>query len=38
MLTDTDPHVRAQVTLHAVLGARPRLAELAPDAQALLAG
>jgi len=38
VLTDTDPRVRAQVNLHAVLGSLPRLAELAPDAQALLAG
>jgi len=38
VLTDTDPRVRAQVNLHAVLGSLPRLAELAPDAQAFLAG
>lgn len=38
MLTETDDRVLAAVNLHAVLAALPRLAELAPDARALLAG
>lgn len=38
MLTDTDPRVLASINLHAVFGALPRLAELVPDAAALLAG
>ncbi|GAA4626461.1 hypothetical protein [Cellulomonas oligotrophica] len=38
MLTDLDPRVSAHVNAHAVLGAIPALVDLAPDAQALLAG
>ncbi len=36
MLTDLDERVLASVNLHAVLGALPRLAEVSPDARALL--
>lgn len=38
MLTEIDERVRAAVTLHAVLGALPRLIELDPEAAALLTG
>lgn len=37
MLTDIDERVLASVNLHAVFGALPRLAELAPEARGLLA-
>ncbi|MCU1404518.1 MAG: hypothetical protein JWQ43_821 [Glaciihabitans sp.] len=36
MLIDTDPLVRARVNLTAILGALPRLAELSPEARAIL--
>ncbi|RMI14442.1 hypothetical protein [Cellulomonas triticagri] len=38
MLTETDPRVLAEINLRAVLGALPRLVDLAPDARTLLAG
>lgn len=38
MLTETDERVRAAINLHAVLGALPRLAELAPEARGILSG
>jgi hypothetical protein len=38
VLTEIDDRVLAAVNLHAVLGALPRLAELAPEAAPLLAG
>ncbi|MFG6504336.1 hypothetical protein [Microbacterium sp. P05] len=38
MLTETDQKVLASINLHAVFGALPRLAELAPEARELLAG
>lgn len=38
MLTELDDRVLAAVNVHAVLGALPRLAELAPEAAPILAG
>lgn len=38
MLTEIDDRVLAAVNLHAVLGALPRLAEVAPEASGLVAG